>query len=66
VLEAQHIAWVKEELESIVPLTAVFDRNYVKKLDGSHVKKGNNKMDLAEQLMQDIDTFKTETAWTGW
>ena len=61
VLEAQHIAWVKEELESIVPLTAVFDRNYVKKLDGSHVKKGNNKMDLAEQLMKDIDTFKNET-----
>jgi len=61
VLEAQHIAWVKEELESIVPLTAVFDRNYVKKLDGSHVKKGNNKMDLAEQLMKDIDTFKTGT-----
>jgi myo-inositol-1-phosphate synthase len=61
VLESQHIAWVKEELETIVPQTAVFNRNYVKKLDGTHVKKGNNKMDLAEQLMQDIETFKSDT-----
>ena len=60
VLESQHIQWVKEELESIVPKTAVFNKNYVKKLDGTHVKKGNNKMDLAEQLLKDIDTFKTD------
>ena len=60
VLESQHIQWVKEELESIVPKTAVFNKNYVKKLDGTHVKKGNNKMDLAEQLMKDIDAFKTD------
>jgi myo-inositol-1-phosphate synthase len=46
-------------MESIAPMTAVFNKNYVKKLDGTHVKKGNNKMDLAEQLMKDIDTFKT-------
>jgi myo-inositol-1-phosphate synthase len=60
VLESRHIQWVKEELESIVPKTAVFNKNYVKRLDGTHVKKGNNKMDLAEQLMKDIDTFKTD------
>lgn len=61
VLESQHIQWVKDELESIIPKTAVFNKNYVKKLDGSHVKKGNNKMDLAEQLMKDIDAFKTDS-----
>jgi myo-inositol-1-phosphate synthase len=60
VLESRHIQWVKEELESIVPKTAVFNKNYVKRLDGTHVKKGNNKMDLAEQLMKDIDAFKTD------
>lgn len=59
VLESRHIEAVKEELESIAPMTAVFDKHYVKRLDGSHVKKGNNKMDLAEQLMKDISTFKT-------
>lgn len=61
VLESRHIHWVKEELESIVPKPAVFNKNYVKKLDGTHVKKGNNKMDMAEQLMKDIDTFKTDS-----
>jgi myo-inositol-1-phosphate synthase len=59
VLESKHIDSVKEELESIVPMTAVFNKNYVKKLDGTHVKKGKNKMDLAEQLMKDMETFKT-------
>jgi myo-inositol-1-phosphate synthase len=38
----------------------VFDRNYVRKLDGPNVKQGRTKMDLAEQLMQDIDTFKRQ------
>ena len=31
-------------------MKAVFDHNYVKKIDGPNVKKGKNKMDLAEQL----------------
>ena len=31
-------------------MTAVFDHNYVKKIDGPNVKKGKTKMDLAEQL----------------
>ncbi|MCP5049916.1 MAG: inositol-3-phosphate synthase [bacterium] len=58
VLESAHIDQVREELESIKPMPAVFDKNYVKKLDGPHVKKGPNKMDLAEQLMADIETFQ--------
>jgi len=59
VLESRHIDMVREELESISPMTAVFNKNYVKRLDGTHVKKGKNKMDLAEQLMKDIETFKS-------
>ncbi len=58
VLDPRHIDPVKDELSSIVPMTAVFDKNYVKKLDGENVKKGKNKMDLAEQLMKDIENFK--------
>lgn len=61
VLEPRHIEPVKEELENITPMTAVFNKNYVKRLDGTHVKKGRHKMDLAEQLMKDIDTFKTDS-----
>lgn len=59
VLDQNHIEAVKEELDSIAPMKAVFDKNYVKRLDGPHVKKGKNKMDLAEQLMTDIETFKS-------
>ena len=33
---------------------------YVKKLDGTHVKTGATKMDLAEPLMQDMETFKKD------
>jgi myo-inositol-1-phosphate synthase len=58
VLEKDDIQKVKEEMESMVPMPAVFDKRYVKKLDGPHVKKGATKMDLAEQLMKDIETFK--------
>jgi myo-inositol-1-phosphate synthase len=60
VLEQNHIDGVKEELENVVPMAAVFDKNYVKKLDGPHVKKGKTKMDLADQLMEDIDRFKQQ------
>ena len=38
----------------------MFDRHYVKRLDGPNVKKGKNKRDLAEQLREDIRRFKAE------
>jgi myo-inositol-1-phosphate synthase len=47
VLDAQLLDQVKPFLSSIKPRKAVFDHNYVKKLDGPNVKKGKNKMDLA-------------------
>ncbi len=34
--------------------------NYVKLIDGPNVKKGKNKLDLAEQLRADIRNFKKE------
>src|SRR6266516_2943396 len=58
VLERDLLAKVKTRLQSIKPEKAVFDHNYVKKLDGPNVKKGKNKMDLAEQLRQDIRDFR--------
>ena len=48
-------------MKSIKPRKAVFDRNYVKLLDGKHVKKGKNKRDLAEQLRADIRDFKKKS-----
>jgi myo-inositol-1-phosphate synthase len=58
VLDGALIETLKPELEAITPLTAVFDRQYVKRLDGPNVKKGKNKRELAEQLREDIRRFK--------
>jgi myo-inositol-1-phosphate synthase len=58
VLEKELLDQIKPFLQSIKPRKAVFDHNYVKKLDGPNVKKGKNKMDLAEQLRDDIREFK--------
>ena len=38
----------------------MFDQRYVKRLDGPNVKKGKNKRDLAEQVIDDIRRFKAE------
>jgi myo-inositol-1-phosphate synthase len=58
VLERSLLDQMRLFLESIKPRPAVFDRNYVKKLDGPNVKRGRSKMDLADQLRADIRDFK--------
>jgi len=58
VLEEKLLNQLKPDLSAIEPWTAVFDRQYVKRLDGPNVKKGKNKRDLAEQLRADIRDFK--------
>jgi myo-inositol-1-phosphate synthase len=60
VLEPALLEKVRPELEQIRPWPAVFDQRYVKRLDGPNVKKGKNKRDLAEQVMEDIRRFKEE------
>jgi len=72
VLERDLLQQIKPFLSSIKPRKAVFDRNYVRKLDGRNVKKGKNKMDLAEQVRADIREFKKSsgaerliTIWCG-
>ena len=60
VLERDLLDHVKPELEAIRPWPAVFDRRYVKRLDGPNVKKGASKRDLGEQVIADIRRFKTE------
>ena len=60
VLEKDLLDQIRPELEQIRPWPAVFDRRYVKRLDGPNVKKGKNKKDLAEQLRADIQKFKAD------
>src|SRR5215218_7030246 len=72
VLESSQIDSIRDELEAIKPMPAVFDQRYVKRLNGPNVKKGQNKQDLAEQLIADIRAFKQQhgcdrmvMVWTG-
>jgi len=58
VLERDLLDQIKPFLQSIKPRKAVFDQNYVRKLDGPNVKKGKSKRDLAEQVREDIREFK--------
>jgi myo-inositol-1-phosphate synthase len=58
VLESKILDQLKGELEAIKPMTAVFEQAYVKKITGPNVKKGTSKMDLAEQVIEDIKRFK--------
>ena len=58
VLDKETLAELKPYLETIKPLPAVFDQYYVKRLHGTHVKKGKNKMDLANQVREDIRNFR--------
>jgi myo-inositol-1-phosphate synthase len=57
VLEKDLVEALKEPLSKIKPMPAVFDREFIKRIDGPNVKKGKNKMDLADQLRADIRNF---------
>ncbi|HWG58405.1 MAG TPA: inositol-3-phosphate synthase [Candidatus Acidoferrales bacterium] len=58
VLQAKDLLKVETFLKGIRPMTAAFDQNYVKNLHGTNVKKAKNKFDLAQQIRDDIRTFK--------
>ncbi|MGC9222887.1 MAG: inositol-3-phosphate synthase [Terracidiphilus sp.] len=70
VLKPEILKKLKPYLETIKPMPAVFDSYYVKRLHGTHVKKGKNKMDLAQQVIADIRAFKKKVnrvvmIWAG-
>ncbi len=60
VLNPSTLTEVEKETSLISPMKAVFNKQYVKNLSGSHIKKGKTKMDLARQLIEDIARFKKE------
>lgn len=60
VLESGHVEPISDFLKSIKPMPAVFDQAYVKRLTGKNVKTGKTKRDLAEQLREDIRSFKNK------
>ena len=58
VIEPALLEQIRPELEAITPWPAVCDQKYVKRLAGTNVKTGPTKLDLAEQLRDDIRRFK--------
>ncbi len=60
VLDAHLLLQIKDELSAIKPMKAVFDKSYVFNLDGVNVKTGENKFDLAMQVIEDIKNFKKQ------
>lgn len=60
VLRSEHLEPLRQELEAITPMSAVFDNNFVKRIDGQNVKKANTKLELAEALREDIRNFRQQ------
>jgi len=58
VLETSMLDRLKEPLSAIKPMKAVFDQEYVKRINGPHVKTGKTKMDNALALIDDIEQFR--------
>ena len=60
VLDRDDLEAIASELESIVPMDAVFDQKWVSRLEGVRVKQIENKWDQALALIDDIANFKEE------
>lgn len=60
VLDTRLLEQVKPELEKVKPMAAVFDKDYIRNIDGPNVKKAATKYDLALAVMDDIKKFKKD------
>ncbi len=60
VLNKSDLEPIKDVLSQLKPMAGAFDKNYVKKLDGTHVKKGTRR-ELATQVIADIENFKKQS-----
>jgi myo-inositol-1-phosphate synthase len=61
VLEMSLLEQVKEPMQAIKPMKAVFDHEFVKRINGPNVMSGGSKMDYAQRIMDDIQSFKKRT-----
>ena len=61
VLEMSLLEQVKEPMQAIKPMKAVFDQGFVKRINGPNVMSGGSKMDYAQRIMDDIKSFKERT-----
>jgi myo-inositol-1-phosphate synthase len=61
VLDRDQIEQMRPFLESIQPMPAAFDQEWVKRLTPKVQKKGKNKCDLANQIRNDIAEFRSKS-----
>jgi myo-inositol-1-phosphate synthase len=71
VLDHHLVRQLEEPLRAVKPMPAVFDRQWVRRLDGPNVKQGSKRA-LAEALVEDIRAFLSRNrcargvmVWTG-
>src|SRR5215210_5475587 len=60
VLEKEHLNAVRDEVKAVEPFPAVFDSRYVAKLEATHTKSYGSSREAAEQVREDIRSFKEE------
>jgi myo-inositol-1-phosphate synthase len=60
VLPKDQLNQIKDKLQTVKPMPAVFDRNYVKRLEGSNVKSMKSKWDAVLEVRDDIKRFKAD------
>ena len=65
VLDKSLLEQLKPELESINVFKAVFDKKFVRRLSGDWLKTGSSKMDLADQVIEDIKNFNKKNEITS-
>lgn len=58
VLQQKDLDGVKEELQAIKPMPAAFDHEWVKRLNGTHIKNAATRWEMMEQVREDIRNFK--------
>src|SRR5438876_9482667 len=58
VLQERDLNKVRDEMEKITPMTAVFEQRFVTRLKPSWTKKAPTKFDYIEMLREDIRNFK--------
>lgn len=60
VLKPEHLLPHRAALERIHPMTAVFDQEYVRRINGTNTKVGASKARLVDELREDIQRFRRE------
>ncbi len=58
VLDERDLGPISAQMESVVAMDAVFDQQWVSRLDGVRVKPAASKWDHAQALMDDIEGFR--------